>query len=59
VFDPKVGDRMEGGEPIGTIHARDEDAATAARRRVLAALSVSDDPVEAPPLVHGWHGTDA
>jgi pyrimidine-nucleoside phosphorylase len=59
VFDPKVGDRMEGGEPIGTIHARDEDAATAAGRRVLAALSVSDDPVEAPPLVHGWHGTDA
>jgi pyrimidine-nucleoside phosphorylase len=59
VFDPKVGDRMEGGEPIGTIHARDEGAATAAGRRVLAALSVSDDPVEAPPLVHGWHGTDA
>jgi pyrimidine-nucleoside phosphorylase len=59
VFDPKVGDRMEGGQPIGAIHARDEEAATAAGRRVLAALSVSDGPALAPPLVHGWHGTDA
>jgi pyrimidine-nucleoside phosphorylase len=59
VFDPKVGDRMEGGQPIGTIHARDEEAARAAGRRVLAALTVSDDPAPAPPLVHGWHGTDA
>ena len=59
VFDPKVGDRMEGGQPIGAIHARDEEAATAAGRRVLAALSVSDGPAPAPPLVHGWHGTDA
>jgi pyrimidine-nucleoside phosphorylase len=59
VFDPKVGDRMEGGQPIGTIHARNEEAATAAARRVLAALSVSDEPAPAPPLVHGWHGTDA
>jgi pyrimidine-nucleoside phosphorylase len=59
VFDPKVGDRMEGGQPIGAIHARDEEAATAAGRRVLAALSVSDGPAPVPPLVHGWHGTDA
>ena len=59
VFDPKVGDRIDGGQPIGTIHARDEEVAAAAGRRVLAALSISHEPVEAPPLIHGWHGTDA
>jgi pyrimidine-nucleoside phosphorylase len=50
----KIGDRLERGEPIGTVHARDIDAATAAAGRVLAALEVGDAPVNAPPLVHGW-----
>ncbi|HXF72718.1 MAG TPA: thymidine phosphorylase [Actinomycetota bacterium] len=56
VFRPKVGDRLERGEPLGEVHARDEDAARAAARRVLAALRVSDRAVEPPPLVHGWFG---
>jgi pyrimidine-nucleoside phosphorylase len=55
VMRPKVGDRIEAGAPIGEVHARtDEDAAEAARR-TLAALTLGDGPVDAPPLVHGWY----
>ncbi|MGZ4130348.1 MAG: hypothetical protein ACXVPR_05930 [Actinomycetota bacterium] len=56
VFRPKIGDRLEGGTPIGEIHARDEDAAAACASRVLGALQVSDEAVEPPPLVFGWYG---
>ena len=52
---PKVGDRLEAGGPIGEIHARDGSAAADAARRVLAALTLVDGPVEPPPLVHGWY----
>jgi pyrimidine-nucleoside phosphorylase len=56
VFRPKIGDRLERGAPIGEIHASDEDVAAACASRVLAALRVSDDAVEPPPLVFGWYG---
>lgn len=56
VFLPKIGDRLEAGMEIGVVHGRDEDAAGAAAGRVLAALAVSEEPVEAPRLVYGWHG---
>jgi thymidine phosphorylase len=56
VFRPKIGDRLEAGEEIGTIHARDEAAARECIPRVLSALIVSHAPVEPPTLVHGWYG---
>ena len=56
VFRPKVGDRLERGEEIGTVHARDDSAAEACAARILAALTLSEDPVEAPQLVLGWFG---
>jgi pyrimidine-nucleoside phosphorylase len=56
VFRPKIGDRLETGEEIGTIHARDEAAARECIARVLSALTMSERPVEPPPLVHGWYG---
>src|SRR6266545_3951575 len=56
VFRPKIGDRLEAGEEIGTIHARDEAAARECIPRVLSALIVSHAPVEPPSLVHGWYG---
>jgi thymidine phosphorylase len=49
-----VGDRVEAGEPIGEVHARDADAASEAVRSVLAAIEITDVPVEPPPLVHVW-----
>jgi pyrimidine-nucleoside phosphorylase len=54
VFRAKVGDRVEAGEPIGEVHARDEKIAGAAIAAVNAALTVSESPVEPPPLVHRW-----
>jgi hypothetical protein len=47
---------VETGEEIGTIHARDEAAARECTARVLSALTLSERPVEPPPLVHGWYG---
>ncbi|HEV8564678.1 MAG TPA: thymidine phosphorylase [Actinomycetota bacterium] len=54
VFHPKIGDVLEADAPVGEIHAQTEDAATEAKRRVLAALTITEGPVEAPPLVYGW-----
>jgi thymidine phosphorylase len=54
-FHPKVGDRLSRGDPTGWVHARDQDAAARAIRQVTDALTVSDAPVSATPLVLGWH----
>jgi pyrimidine-nucleoside phosphorylase len=48
----KVGDRVEAGQPIGRILARDESAARSAADGLLAALRWSDHPTPSPPLVH-------
>ena len=54
--DHLVSGRLETGEEIGTIHARDEAAARECVARVLSAFTVSREAVEPPPLVHGWYG---
>jgi pyrimidine-nucleoside phosphorylase len=56
VFRPKVGDRVEAGQGLGAVHAASRDDADACLRRIANALRWSDDPVEPPPLVHGWYG---
>lgn len=50
----KIGDVLDVGEPIGAVHARDDDAAHEAARRVLDAIVLRDGKAEAPPLVHTW-----
>jgi pyrimidine-nucleoside phosphorylase len=55
-FHPKIGDRLEEGQEVASIHAGDDHAAAEAGRRVLAAMSIHPDPQPAPPLVYGWHG---
>jgi thymidine phosphorylase len=56
VFLPKVGDRLEPGQELGQVHAPSDDEAEACIRSVMAAITLSEDPVEPPPLVYGWHG---
>jgi pyrimidine-nucleoside phosphorylase len=56
VFRPKVGDRVEPGQELGAVHARSRDDADTCLGRIGGALAWSDDPVEPPPLVHGWYG---
>jgi pyrimidine-nucleoside phosphorylase len=56
VFLPKVGDAIEAGQELGRIHARTERDARACADRVMAALTLSAEAVEPPPLVYGWYG---
>ncbi len=48
----KVGDRVEAGQPLFTVHANNEQKAAAAREAVLAAHAFSDKPVPALPLFY-------
>lgn len=48
----KIGDQVQRGRPIACMLADDEDAADAAARAVLDALARSEQPVEAPALIH-------
>jgi thymidine phosphorylase len=54
VFRPKIGDRIDAGEPIGEIHARSRDAAEQAAVHTLASMTVTGVAVEPPPLIHDW-----
>jgi pyrimidine-nucleoside phosphorylase len=56
VFLPKIGDRLEVGQELGQVHARTDADAESCIRSVLAAFTLSDGPVDPPPLVYGWHG---
>ena len=52
VIHHKVGDRLEAGEPLFTIHANEEARLEAARDAVLEAHRFSDRPVEKLPLFY-------
>jgi pyrimidine-nucleoside phosphorylase len=52
VIHHKVGDKLEAGEPLFTIHADDEGKLADAREVVLAAHRFSDQPVERLPLFY-------
>lgn len=52
VIPHKVGDKVEKGQPLFTIHANDEDLLAEARRTVLAAFRWIDVPVPALPLFY-------
>ena len=47
----EIGDVVERGDVIGTVHARDAAAATTAADAVRGALTFAPPPVTAPPLV--------
>jgi thymidine phosphorylase len=47
----KVGTEVEAGQPVARIHARTAEQAAAARKRLSAALTVSDHAPRVPPLV--------
>jgi len=47
-----IGDELDAGGVVARVMARDEAAAEAAGREVLAALTWSEARVDAPPLIH-------
>jgi pyrimidine-nucleoside phosphorylase len=52
VLQAKIGDYVERGEPLLTVHANDGAKLSGARQRLLAAYEWSDEPHPAPPLIH-------
>jgi pyrimidine-nucleoside phosphorylase len=48
----KVGDLVQKGTPLFTVHASDEERLAAARERVLAAHTFSDRPVQRLPIFY-------
>jgi len=48
----KVGELVQEGSPLFTIHANDQDKLEAARERILDAHSFSDEPVQQLPLFY-------
>ncbi len=56
VFRPKIGDRVERGQELGMVHARDEDAADAGANAVGTSIEIGEEPVEPVALVHAWLG---
>jgi len=52
VLHRKVGDAVQPGEPLLTIHANDPARLAEARERLLAAYAWSDAPVPKPTLIH-------
>jgi len=53
VLHKKVGDAVQAGEPLVTVHAADEQGWAAAREEIVAAYGWSDVPVVAPRLIAG------
>jgi pyrimidine-nucleoside phosphorylase len=52
VLHTKIGERVEKGQSLMTVHANDEGKLAGAQQRLLAAYEWSEGPVDAPPLVH-------
>lgn len=53
VMPVKIGDRLQDGDLIATVHARSEEDAARAEQEILAALTWSDDGVDPLPHFYG------
>lgn len=53
----KVGNRVDPGQPLFTVHANDASRLAEARRMLQSACTWSDEPVDPLPLYHGLIGS--
>ena len=53
VMSAKVGDHLQQGETLATVHARDEAQAQRTKQEILAALDWSEEPLPPLPNFHG------
>jgi pyrimidine-nucleoside phosphorylase len=53
VIHKKVGDKVQKGESLATIHANSKEKLEAARDRFIKAYTIGSEPVEAKPLIKG------
>jgi len=54
-FFPEIGDGLDGSSGVAMIHSRDEGSAARATEQVLRAVTLSDQPMQPPPLIYSWH----
>ncbi|MEX0916088.1 MAG: thymidine phosphorylase [Wenzhouxiangellaceae bacterium] len=54
-----IGERVDRDRPIARIHARSRAEADRAAARILAAVTLAEESVEAPPLIHRTIGAGA
>ncbi len=52
VLHKRIGDRVEEGEPLATLHAKDENTCMAAQEALLANIYIGDTQVKPEPLIH-------
>ncbi|MCL2188714.1 MAG: pyrimidine-nucleoside phosphorylase [Defluviitaleaceae bacterium] len=52
ILHAKVGDRVEKGQPLVTLHTASEEKANIAAEKYLSCLSFSDNKTEKSPLIH-------
>jgi pyrimidine-nucleoside phosphorylase len=57
-FFPRVGNRVDRAGVMAIVHARSEGEAEAAEASIHDAIRISEDPVEPPPLVFAWMGSE-
>jgi pyrimidine-nucleoside phosphorylase len=53
VVHKKVGDRVEKGQSLATIHANSREKLAAAKERFLKAYTIDDTPIDKEPLIKG------
>jgi thymidine phosphorylase len=58
VFHANVGDAVEKGQPLLTIHSDRADALPAVRRRLAAAITIRSAPVARPKMILHLVDTD-
>lgn len=51
VIQKRIGDKVERGEPLAILHARDEDSAKAAGETLRGHIMIGDSPVTPEPLI--------
>jgi pyrimidine-nucleoside phosphorylase len=54
----KVGDRVEDGQPLFVVHAREESTLSYARSRLSGATKIFDKACEPLPLFYGLVNSD-
>jgi pyrimidine-nucleoside phosphorylase len=59
VLAAKVGERVERGQPLATLHANDDRAALSAESHLQRAFKIAETPVPLRPLVHWRSGQPA
>jgi pyrimidine-nucleoside phosphorylase/thymidine phosphorylase len=52
-FQVSLGDEVQAGQPLAVLYVEDRTRAETAAKRIEAALTLSDKPIERPPLVLG------